>query len=146
MTAAMVNGRAVVATEPAASPLVNKSGPVLFTRIVRLLLDDGSESFGCTECDFSDARLGVVRQHVGRAHGPDGPADKPAPKNGRTPPTAKDHHLSLTIGELLDAGRQVAAMTEAIERLANDRDQWKDRARKAEKRLQTLRTALGGES
>lgn len=143
MTATHVNGVEVVATEPVDSPLSTPENRIQFTRIVKLLLANDSEVHGCTECTFTAVRVGSVRSHLGQAH----PSARANGRRGQHPEPPTNGHApdvnAMTIGELLNTGTQVAALTVALERLANDRDDWKARAKAAEKRLNAMRNALG---
>lgn len=138
MTATVVNGHAVIASEPAVSPLTGNAnralGTIHYKQIVKLQLADGSEVYGCIHCDFvRDAANKVyphLKKHKAAARG----------ANGHSP--AGDV-LSMTVEQLLDRQRDASAYQAAIDRLTVDRDEWKQRARTAERDLRTIRSALG---
>lgn len=125
MTATIVDGKQVIATEPAETALSGLHGkPIYYKQIVRLLLDDDSEVFACVHCDYTAPNVQSVYPHL-RKH------KQPAATNGATPSPELD--LSISLGTLLDGHRQAAAYLESIERLSADRDQWKARALAAER-------------
>lgn len=121
MTATRVNGLAVVADEAAESPLPKRpdGSPVLYKRMRRLLLEDGSEVFGCALCDLT-GELAVVRMHL-KVHA--------EPKQARP---------RVDLSDLMDLARRL----QAVDRIQADRDEWRDRALKAEGELRKLRKAL----
>ncbi len=125
-----INGIAVIAEEPIESGISRPDRLVYFTRMRRLLLADDSTLIACTECHFTDPKVGTVRIHL-RDHG------KAAAATGLPPEL-----LAMTLGELLEPGRRVEQLLNALERLANERDEWKARCRKAERNLSTVRKAL----
>ncbi|MEV6421815.1 hypothetical protein [Streptomyces sp. NPDC051662] len=96
-----------------------------FTRIVELLLDDGSTVHGCKveDCTFT-GNLGQVRAHLS-VHKD---ASEPAPP-------AKDRLLELTTAQLLEKAA-------AVDRIVKDRDRWKNRATTAERKLKSIQNAL----
>jgi hypothetical protein len=109
---------------------------------VRLLLEDGTETYGCTECEFTAPRYGMVRMHT-RAHNNGGPA-RARPKSTKPAKVAWDPAiLAMTLGDLIEAAGRGDSIVDTIERLSADRDEWKARARDAERRLNGLRRALG---
>lgn len=138
MTVTTVNGVEVVATEPVESPL-SKGGdtPINFKRVRRLLLADDTEMYGCTECDHVGDTPMSVTAHLGHVHPLRQRANGKHPK--RTPALDPD---TVTLGELLAGYRRAEAMQESLDRMAEDRDQWRTRARDAERRLKMLRSAL----
>lgn len=138
MTATVVDGKAVVATEPAISPLSTDEKPVHFKQFVRLLLDDESEVYGCVHCDFTDAAWTRVRSHLG-IHGNGRRSGRPR----KEPVLADSEVLALTLGELIERARQAEHRIDVVLQLQEDRDRWKARAKDAERRLNVLRTALG---
>jgi hypothetical protein len=147
MTAHSVDGRMVVTSEPAASPLTTRRGrDIAFTRILRLLLDDGTTVHGCRECDFTDPRLASVRAHL-RVHRPvEAPPVKPGPKPRPQPADSLNGVGDLTIRELLTIGQRATGTADALDRMTADRNEWKGRAQKAERELGTIRRLLGGAS
>lgn len=126
MTATVVNGHTVIATEPAHSNLsgFGGRGDIHYRQIVKLHLDDKSEVFGCVHCDFTGASPAVVRPHLKRHNPPTATAVKAG---------VADDYLKATLGELLERSRHADAYLASIERLSADRDHWKQRALAAEK-------------
>jgi len=120
-----IDGVLVIAEQLARSSLPTPPGgsPVLFKQITELLLEDGQTLYGCVHCDFVGDSAPQVRPHL-RVH-----------RSGNAAPLAALNGMS--VAELI--GR-----AQAWERLASERDEWKDRAQKAEKQLGTLRNALKG--
>lgn len=118
MTATVVDGHQVIADEPARSPIANGAGqPMYFQQIRKLLLDNGSELYGCVHCDYARPRLAQVRPHL-KKH--------------------RDRAVgTLSVAELVDRLAK-------LERLTRERDGWRTRALKAEHALSALRRVLGG--
>jgi hypothetical protein len=124
VTATHVNGLAVIADEPALSPITTGAGaPIYFQQIRQLLLEDDSTAYGCVHCDFAAGSINAVRPHL-RKH-----REQPSPK------TRQPKLSELTLGELL---KRLDEHT----RVAADRDSWKARALKAERNLGILRKTL----
>lgn len=127
MTATHVNGLAVIAAEPALSPITTGGGkPIHFHQIHKLLLEDESIVFGCVHCDFAGGSINAVRPHLNkhRAH--------TAAKPNR--PKLRD----LTLTELLKR-------LDDLERITAERDGWRARALKAEGQPRGLRKTLRGD-
>lgn len=114
-----VNGLAVVASEPAPSQLKRDGKPVPFKQILRLLLADGSEVYGCVHCDYTSPNPNSVRPHL-NAH-----------RNGKPPLTAGGVDV-----------REVLRRLNAVDGIQADRDRWRDRAITAERDLSNLRRAF----
>jgi hypothetical protein len=129
MTAQHVNGHAVIADEPAVSPhLKDNSGrPVAWRQIRRLLMDDGSELYGCQHCDYTSPNMNSIRPHLG-AH-----STRPRKK--------KDAESALTAQPMNDWLRLLRQI-EQLDKVCQERDDWKGRAMAAERSLSTLRRAL----
>lgn len=127
MTATHVNGVAVIADEPALSPITTGGGkPIHFHQIRKLLLEDESIAFGCVHCDFAGGSINAVRPHLNKH---------------RTQVTAKNTRpklRDLTLTELLKR-------LDELERITADRDGWRTRALKAEGQLRGLRKTLRGD-
>lgn len=90
MTATAVRGAAVLAVEPVASRWVDKGSgaPRVYRTIVRLLLEDGTEVFGCTKCDYTADGPNSVAAHQ-RTHTVAAAREAtPAPAAAPTPPAA----------------------------------------------------------
>jgi hypothetical protein len=122
VTATHVNGLAVIAVEPARSTWRNrKTGELLeYRQMLRLLLEDGSEVFGCLHCDYTHQNLNSVRPHLNKHRTDLG--------NG---------HGSVDIPGLIKRLNEV-------ERLEQERDRWKARAYEAERELRKIRQVFGG--
>lgn len=123
MTATQVDGVDVVADEPARSPVNDRDGnPILFKQMRELLLSDGRTVFGCIHCDYTADKLTQVRPHLNKH---------------------RDGKPSRGSGPIAALAKQLAAQAGQVEALTADRDQWRQRARSAEKSLADLRRALG---
>jgi len=123
MTATQVDGVDVVADEPARSPVNDREGnPIYFKQMRELLLSDGRTVYGCIHCDYTAERLSQVRPHLNKH------------RDGKQPRGS---------GAIAVLAKQLAAQAIQVETLAADRDQWRQRARSAEKSLADLRKALG---
>jgi hypothetical protein len=123
VTATHVNGLSVIADEPTPSPLTDKAGnQVMWPRVRRLLLADGSTTYGCAECEFTAPTSAKVRGHL------QGHREKPK----RTPSLS-----GLSLDDLL-------AKVDKLEKVTADRDAWKRRALAAERGLETIRKAFRG--
>lgn len=122
MTATHVNGVAVVATEPAVSTWKDRKGnPVQYRQMLRLLLADGTEVYGCLHCDYTHPNLNSVRPHL----------------NAHRAQKRVEEETADSVGV-----RALVAKLAAADRLAADRDHWKARALKAEGDLASLRRAF----
>jgi hypothetical protein len=120
MTATHVGAVAVVADEPAQSPIKDVRGnPIFFKQIRELLLEDGTAVFGCVHCDYTGASTAVIRPHL-RVH---------------KDPSSGGRKRDLTLKELI---REV----EGMEEIKADRDRWKARAELAERKLAQFRAAF----
>lgn len=128
MTATHVNGVRVIESAPAASPLSKPGKPVHFKQVLHLLLEDDTETYGCLHCDYTAAGPGQVRAHLavhtGRRLGA-----KPGPRPKKPVPA------DLTLSDLLERVRN-------LDRVTTERDEWKRRAKDAERKLAALRKAL----
>lgn len=122
MTATQVNGIAVIADEPTLSPISARNGvPVYWQQTRTLLLEDGTELYGCVHCDYTADSPNKVRPHFNKHR--DRTAAKPASP------------YDLPLSELL-------ARVADMEKLTAERDTWRRRALKAERSLSTMRKAL----
>lgn len=126
MTATHVDGAAVIATEPAQDPKGWKDRrtgePLRFRQILKLLLDDGREVYGCLHCDYTSPNINSVRPHLNK------------------------HRLALRVdsnGHGVDLA-EVARRLQHVDKVEADRDQWKARALAAEKELRKYREVLRG--
>jgi hypothetical protein len=125
-----VDGVAVIAEEQVESPLSTPERPIYFTRIKRFLLANETTVFGCSECGFTGATWHVVRGHLTTNHSDRKPRSETVP-------------LGMTLGELLEQERRAAHLANQVERLLDERDEWKARAKEAERDLAAIRKALG---
>ncbi len=66
MTATVVDGKKVEAAEPTKSGLWTPEKPIFFLNTMELLLEDGSTTYGCRFCDYTDDKMGRVRVHQTR--------------------------------------------------------------------------------
>jgi hypothetical protein len=87
-----------------------------------LLLSDGRTVYGCIHCDYTADSLARVRPHLNKHR--DG---KPS-RNGTA---------------IAALAKQLTAQATLVETLTAERDDYKRRARAAEKSLHDLRKALG---
>jgi hypothetical protein len=133
MTATSVNGLAVLADEPAPSPLSDKAGgQVYFKQIRSLLLENGAITYGCAHCDYTADSPASVRPHLNKH------IEKTPKKTAPVTPADSPQRIDPTAITLADLLRQVTALNQAID----ERDQWKARARKAEQDLATIQRAI----
>jgi len=125
MTAAQVHGVEVIADQPAPTNISHRDGtPVLYRQIRLLLLEDGTETYGCLHCDYTGT-VNQVRPHLNAHRGVKTPKpDMPSPGSAQV--------AGLDVGELI-------RRLKAHEALAQDRDRWKARALDAERDLTDLR-------
>lgn len=127
MTATQVGGKAVVAVEPATSHWKDSTGAhIQYRQMLRLLLEDGTEVYGCLHCDYTHESLNSVRPHLNK------------------------HRLEKRQAEAAEVGGlSLAELARALgshERTVTELEEWKRRALKAEGALRTLRKALGSTS
>lgn len=124
MTATHVDGVEVVADEPTTAPIKSFAGkPMVWTQTRTLLLADGRTVYGCQHCEYTSPNVLSIRPHLNK-HRTVGP---------RPAAAAKD--LSLT---------EVLERLATLDKVSKERDDWKARALTAERKLATLRNALGG--
>lgn len=136
-------------TSTATTPVVIESVPATFTstlptapgrtftnsKVLRQTFSDGTVVFRCAECGFTRDSYYKVLPHLG-SHS----ERKPRAKVAVVPTPAERASALLT--ELIGVVAELAA--EAGEKAsASDRDEWRARALDAEKRLRSLRRALG---
>lgn len=136
-----VNGLEVIEIEFAETPLSTPARPVRFEQIVKILLEDGSVTYGCAwaGCGFTRGKALAVRPHL-KVHKPDTDA---VTKSG-TPDVSK-----LTVGEVLELAECAQTLrtdldrtTRERDRLAKSLDEWRPRALSAERRLNSIQRAL----
>jgi len=150
MTAKKVGRLTVITAEPVLSPLSAPDKPVYFKQILRLLLSDGGETYGCAACDFTADAVGKVRQHNG-THKKGTPGVRVVTRAARAPaPPAPLSTIgagsvaeNMTILEVLNWIRENGKMVEAMEKMSDERNEWKRRALAAEKSVAQFRRALG---
>jgi hypothetical protein len=124
MTATRVNGLEVIADEPTPSPIAKRDGTAIIWQQTRtLLLEDGSTVYGCLHCDYARPNILSIRPHLNKHKDRSAPS---APAGA-----AADLSLNELLKKLGDLNKVVA-----------ERDEWKRRATKAERSLQSLRNAL----
>lgn len=130
---ATVKGLEVIEVEFAESPLSTPDKPVHFQQIVKILLSDGSITYGCAwaGCGFTRDTAIAVRPHL-KVHKPD----------------VRDVS-ALTVGEVLELARSAEKMRVDLDRVERERDrlrksldEWKPRAQVAERRLNTIQRAI----
>ncbi|MFB6881266.1 hypothetical protein ACFCY8_10570 [Streptomyces noursei] len=156
MTATHVNGVAVIADEPALSPISRPGINVTFDQIRHLLLADGSETYGCRHCTYVSDNINSIRPHL-KAHKakpkePVRKVPKPASRTvravqpNRTETAPRRKHpgasapaeqalASLSLGELVERAQlteqmrmQRDAAREQAARAHRSAADWKDRA------------------
>lgn len=138
-----VNGMRVLEREPVESPLSTPERPVYFTRIIRLLLEDGSEVFGCGEqgCDYIGESVGSVRGHLRMVH----PDPEKARARSSDPMDMTLREVTEIIGDLRELRTDNDRLTKENTRLKRDRNEWRTRAKDAESDLNVIRRAIRGE-
>jgi hypothetical protein len=121
-----VNGMRVISVHPVQSS-ISKAGqkPIYYTRVEQYLLEDGSVTFGCKVCDFTDDSMMTVRTHVGVAH----------------PTHPRRSHITTRAGDLTI--RQLMELVDKAETIRAERDGYRDRAKKAETELAKYESVLG---
>ncbi len=133
-----VDGKKVVEERQVQSPLSREGeNPVYFRRVVELVLEDGSSVFGCTECEYTNSSRTGVTTHLGIAHGT-GKARRAAAQSD----SPIGHWEDVTLGEAVGMARRVDTLSNALDRMTEDRNEWKARARDAERDLGAIRRAL----
>jgi hypothetical protein len=111
----MVNGLKVVEDAEVPSPL---GGGRAFSGMRKLSLEDGTQCFGCSACDFAGTR-GEVMAHRIAVHN----AGKGGPrKRTQYDAVVSVDLLSMSIAELLEYGRQYQAMSDLVDVLIGQRD------------------------
>ncbi|GJF06724.1 hypothetical protein [Pseudonocardia sp. D17] len=108
MTAAYVGAREVLAVEDVPSRWVDKDTgtPRVYRTIVRLLLDDGSEVYGCTKCTYTAEKVTSVASHQ-RAHGPRDTSTVVAPTRKKPGPAAGTPKITQRPGAGTPADRTI---------------------------------------
>ncbi len=124
-----VNGRTVIEDRPTPAPISGRGGkPVYWQQVRTLVLHTGETLYGCAHCDYTSSNVYSIRPHLS-AH-----SNGKSRRNGKGKPGT-----STDIGELL-------AQLSRLDELTQDRDEWRQRALKAERNLRAIRRAIGGDS
>lgn len=134
----MVGGLKVVGDDPVHSHLPTQHGapPVTFRGMRVLTLEDQSQAYACTSCDFTGTR-GEVQVHRAQEHG--------AGKSGRRrqEPGIPQELLAMTIGEVLHLSTGIHIWEELFEQQAAETASWQERARAAEAEVKVFQRLLG---
>lgn len=151
MTATQVNGVKVVASEPATTNLASADRPIYFKQVVKLLLEDGTEVYGCVHCDYTNEKKSSLRPHLGAHAQRKNKADQKS-EVGRL---AEDL-ANLPLEEILDWAQigidhvnkddkpdpQVERQAKLIDKLMEEREEWKARAKLAESQISKAAAAF----
>ncbi|MCP3817815.1 hypothetical protein NLX86_06595 [Streptomyces sp. A3M-1-3] len=121
MTATQHKGHSVIHDDPVTG---------IRQEIRKLLLDNGSEVYGCQQCAFTSETAGPVQHHLKTCGKP---TNKPAAKTA--PNLANSAMAELTLGKIMTAAANYDDVVE-------ERDYWKSRARTAETKLDALNKAV----
>jgi hypothetical protein len=141
MTATEVDGKKVIAVEPVLTPLSTPDNSIFYKQTVLLLLEDDTEVYGCNHagCSYASTRIGSVRSHLVVHNGS---------RKKRESGSIKDDssHLAgleeLTLAEIMElASEQLRADTTVLDKVREDRDSWKARAKEAESKLVKVKKA-----
>lgn len=167
MTASVVDGHEVIATEQVPSNLWTPERQVYWSSVLKLLLDNDTTTFGCTMCDFTAEKSGQVRYHVSSVHRQVKTGwhahREAAETNGKftpddtgielpIPDDDEEEDLLAVLEAALSGGgeqvaalkKEVAALEKRLKSMTTDRDKWKAIADKHTARMTKLRTALKG--
>lgn len=116
-----IDGVAVVADEPTLAPMRDKAGqPIYWQQTRTLRLADGRTVYGCAHCDYTSANVHSVRPHL-NAH--------------------RARNMVAPDGDPVTA---LVARLAQFDKVVADRDEWKRRAKSAERDLRAIRKALAG--
>lgn len=130
----------VVHSEPATweSNLPHVSGVLPAANVTRRVWSSGDVTFGCDICsrDFSSAQGAL--QHIGWSHNRKSKLRVVDETTPASEPTVSG--LAADIERLV--GSQILDTERTIQKLQDERDDWRARAKDAEKRLSSLRKAL----
>lgn len=137
-----IDGLRVLEREPVESPLSTPERPIYFTRILRLLLEDGSELFGCGAAGCEEVRETVqaVSVHLGVEH----PDPEKARIKSTDPLDMTLREVTEVIGDMKELRTENIRLTRENDRLKRDRNEWKARAKDAESDLTVIRNAIRG--
>lgn len=142
-----VGGQLVIASEPAELNIVNPHTKrrIPSDKVLRLLLQDGTETYGCADCDYTNTNQSAIIPHRNRHR-----------KLQSVAGTARSKKAGeFTVAEVMDniTSWMQPVMNISMDELrayiaAYDADanlqSWKDRALDAEARLARLQKILGG--
>lgn len=137
-----IDGLRVLEREPVESPLSTPERPIYFTRILRLLLEDGSELFGCGAegCEEVRETVQAVSVHLGVEH----PDPEKARIKSTDPLDMTLREVTEVIGDMKELRTENIRLTRENDRLKRDRNEWKARAKDAESDLTVIRNAIRG--
>ncbi|WP_431983946.1 hypothetical protein [Streptomyces qinglanensis] len=162
MTATHVNGIAVVEDEPAQSGISRPGKNVVFEQVRHLLLEDGSEVYGCAHCTYTSDNKLSIRPHL-KVHKTGSASPKPekrravaAPPNRRDAPRPQRRTsesaeptagglASLTVGQLVEGAQLVEQMRSQRDAARREAAEWKKRAAPTEQ-LRKQRDAARAEA
>jgi hypothetical protein len=134
LTATSINGVPIIAAEPAEASIRTADGqPVRFKQILKLLLEDGTEAYGCLHCDYTAPRMVQVRPHLSKHNRQ---RVEPAPRSEPYTPEPIDPDR-LTLAEMLEA-------VQSARENRTETDRWKARALRAEQDLALIRRTVAG--
>ncbi|MCA1195107.1 hypothetical protein [Saccharopolyspora sp. 6V] len=112
----------VITDEPTLAPMRDKAGKPIFWQQTRTLcLADGRTVYGCAHCEYTSENVLSIRPHL-NVH-----------KARPTTPTGDDDPVAALVARLAE-----------YDRVAAERDEWKRRAKAAERDLRAIRKAIGG--
>jgi hypothetical protein len=131
MVGRTIEGQQVVADDFCETGLSTPERPVHFKRIRKLTLSDGTVVHKCTECDYVRPRWEQVRPHLSKHAEPKVEALIPGVSL-----------MEMSLGELVEVAKRFEFQGRHIDRLIEERDNWKTRAQDAERRLAAMRRAL----
>lgn len=133
-TGRVINGVAVVRETPVASNLPTG----VPRRMTELAMADGSTLFGCADCPSVGQTRGEMMKHRQHEH----TSGRSYPRSRKVEPVLPAHLAEITLAELMEAARTAADFGEAVARLEAERDEFRERAEVAERRLRKLTVAL----
>jgi hypothetical protein len=126
----------VLANDPTPSKLNNAKGdPVVWPSVRKLTLGDDLVVYGCADCTYCHRSADSIRPHRNKHRKLNGAA------SDETAAILRNAIRSLGGGD----DREAEKLRSKIDRLTAERDDWKRRALKAERRLSTMRQALNEE-
>ena len=123
--------------QPAEARISTPENRVTFKQTVLLLLEDGTELFGCAHegCTYTHRLLEGVRPHL-KVHKPKSPAE---PMDLADLSVRDVLQLAASAQRL---GTELKSTARERDRAIEDRDQWKQRAKTSEKQLRAIQSAL----